>query len=132
MNKKIMIEVGKRIKRVREYLKINQKEFAAKLGITTENLSEIENGKTKPGFDFFYKADEIFNINLLYILKGKEPMMLEPSLWERPTVKMCENLLKSKGQEFRELIQRMYESDSAYRSVIDNFVISRLIKNDWR
>ena len=70
MDKKVLIEVGKRIKEVRNHLQISQGDFAARMGISRVHLSAVEIGKMKPGFNFLYKADQIFNINPLYIFKG--------------------------------------------------------------
>jgi transcriptional regulator with XRE-family HTH domain len=38
------------------------------------NLSEIENNKTRPGYDFFYKIVDEFDVNLNYLVLGKGPM----------------------------------------------------------
>jgi len=127
MNKKIMIEVGKRIKDVRKHLLINQTDFARHLGMPTAHLSAMETGKIKPDFDFLYKVEKFFNVNLLYIITGKGPIL---PLWERPTIKMCESLLKANGEEFRELIRNMYESTEVYRDVMDHFIRCHLQQND--
>ena len=108
MNKEIMIEVGKRIKEVRKHLQVNQTDFARLMGMPIKQLSAMETGKIKPDFDFLYNVEKYFNVNLSYIITGKGTIL---PLWERPTIKMCEGLLKANGQEFRELIQDMYKSD---------------------
>lgn len=46
------VELGKRIRKVRNNLKLNQKEFGDNLNISDTSLSEIENGKHKPSYDF--------------------------------------------------------------------------------
>ena len=98
------------------------------MGIPIKHLSEMENGKIKPEFDFLYKFEKYFNVNLSYIIIGKETIM---AIWERPIIKMCEALLKENGQEFRELIRDMYKSDRVCRAVIDHFLIYKVQKNDW-
>jgi transcriptional regulator with XRE-family HTH domain len=128
MDKKIMVEVGKRIREVRNHLQLNQTDFAGHLDMPVKQLSAMENGKIKPDFDFLYKAEEVFNVNLSYIITGKGTIL---PLWERPTIKMCEILLKEKGHEFRELIQEMYKSDGLCRAVIDHFLLYRLQISDW-
>lgn len=128
MDEEIFAEVGKRIRAVRKHLQINQKDFAAHLGISTAHLSGMENGRIKPSFEFLYKAEEIFNINLSYLITGKGTIF---PLWERPTIKMCEGLLKANGQEFRELIQDMFGSSRVYRAVVDHFALYKLQQSDW-
>lgn len=128
MNKEIMIEVGKRIREVRKHLQVNQTDFAGLMGMPKKQLSAMETGKITPDFDFLYNVEKYFNVNLSYIITGKETIL---ALWERPTIRMCEALLKENGQEFRELIRDMYKSDRVCRAVIDHFLIYKVKKNDW-
>jgi transcriptional regulator with XRE-family HTH domain len=127
VDKKLIIEVGQRIRDVRKHMLINQTDFARSLGITAAYLSAMENGKIEPDFEFLYKVEKFFNVNLLYIITGKGPIL---PLWERPAIKMCEGLLKTNGEEFRELIRTMYESPEIYRDVMDYFIRSHLQQND--
>ena len=43
---------GYRIRKIRQHLRLKQKEFARALGISSPSLSEIENDKYKPGHNF--------------------------------------------------------------------------------
>jgi transcriptional regulator with XRE-family HTH domain len=65
---------GKRVKTVRKRLGFTQAECAGNLSITTQTLSEIENGKTKPGFDFFYNLMTMYDaiVDYLFLGEGKE------------------------------------------------------------
>ncbi|MDQ1355560.1 MAG: Helix-turn-helix protein, partial [Acidobacteriota bacterium] len=56
---------------------LSQRDFAAQLDIAGSYLSEIEAGKTRPGFEFFYKTSKIFKINPIYLLHGKGTIFLE-------------------------------------------------------
>lgn len=71
-------EVGNRIRHVRESLNLNQKDFAEKLEMSAPMLSEIENGKKKPGIDFIVKLAKKFDVNLYYILFGEGEMVTDP------------------------------------------------------
>ena len=62
---------GKRVKEVRLHLRYKQKDFARSLGMAGSYLSEIEGGKSSPGFYFFYKLTANYNINPIYLLHGK-------------------------------------------------------------
>jgi transcriptional regulator with XRE-family HTH domain len=127
MNKKLMIEVGKRIKEVRKHLQVNQTDFARRMGMPIKQLSAMETGKITPDFDFLYNVDKYFNVNVLYIIAGKGSVFPP---WERPTIKMCEGLLKEYGQEFREFIETIHKSPEICRDVIDHFLIYKVQKND--
>ncbi|MGD2092673.1 MAG: helix-turn-helix transcriptional regulator [Candidatus Aminicenantes bacterium] len=69
---------GFRLRKIRQHLNLKQKEFAAGLGISSPALSEIENGKYKPGHDFLYHIVESYKVNLYYLLFGEGEMFLEP------------------------------------------------------
>jgi transcriptional regulator with XRE-family HTH domain len=73
----ISIEFGKRLREVRRILKISQRDFAIILDIAGSYLSEIESGKTRPGFDFFYKISKYFKINPVYLLHGEGTVFVE-------------------------------------------------------
>jgi len=67
---------GKRLKEVRQQLKLLQKDFAAGLDVSGSFLSEIEKGKANPGFDVLKKIYLNYNINLHYLLNGQgEPFI---------------------------------------------------------
>jgi transcriptional regulator with XRE-family HTH domain len=65
-----LIELGKRVKLIRKELHISQKDFAAKINISGSFLSEIEAGKSKPGYEFFYHISRVCNVSIPYLLHG--------------------------------------------------------------
>ena len=69
---------GSRLRKIRQHFSLKQKEFAAVLGISSPALSEIENGKYKPGHDFLYHIVKSYKVNLYYLLFGEGEMFLEP------------------------------------------------------
>jgi transcriptional regulator with XRE-family HTH domain len=76
MRQEISIEFGSRLKELRNNLELTQKEFSEKIGVASSYISDIEGGKTKPGFEFLYKLSLNYEINPLYLLHGREPMFL--------------------------------------------------------
>jgi transcriptional regulator with XRE-family HTH domain len=68
---------GSRLRKIRQSLRLKQKEFAGGLEISSPSLSEIENDKYKPGHDFFYKIVKAYKVNLYYLLLGEGEMFLE-------------------------------------------------------
>jgi transcriptional regulator with XRE-family HTH domain len=73
---KYELEVGNRIRQIRTALHLQQKDFALRMGIAGASLSEIENGKYKPGFDFLEKLSRDFNVNLHFVFFGEGEMFL--------------------------------------------------------
>lgn len=69
-------EYGERLRKVRAQLKISQKDFAANLGVAASYLSEIESGKTRPGYNFLIKLAGVFKVSSNWILLGKGGMFL--------------------------------------------------------
>lgn len=64
------IEMGKRIARRRKQLKIRQNNFAEAIGISNNNLSSIECGKSMPSLDIFVKICSQLGVTPDYLLLG--------------------------------------------------------------
>ncbi len=62
------VQIGNRLKALRRDLELSQKEFAAIMEISASFLSEVESGKTKPGFNFILLLYEKFNISPSWFL----------------------------------------------------------------
>ena len=69
--------IASRIRAVREALNLTQKQLAQRLNISGPTLSEFENGKHKPNFDFIYNIYREFHVNLYYLLYGEGEMFEE-------------------------------------------------------
>lgn len=78
MGQEQLSQFGQRIRNIRKTLGLSQKDFASSLNISSPFLSEIENGKYKPGFDFFKNTLHHFNVNLHYLLTGQGEMFNQP------------------------------------------------------
>jgi transcriptional regulator with XRE-family HTH domain len=77
MTKDELVELGKRVRMIRKELHISQKDFARKIKISGSFLSEIEAGKSKPGYDFFYNISKICNAGIPYVLHGVGEMFTD-------------------------------------------------------
>ncbi|HLP44559.1 MAG TPA: helix-turn-helix transcriptional regulator [Candidatus Kapabacteria bacterium] len=74
MGKKQSPEFGQRVRDIRKAKGLSQKDFAGALDISGTFLSEIENGKYKPGYEFFYNILSKFKVNLHFLLAGTGEM----------------------------------------------------------
>jgi transcriptional regulator with XRE-family HTH domain len=72
--KKADDEFGLRVRAVRKSLGLSQQKFAKKIGVSGPFMSEIETGKYKPGYEFFYNMMTLLNVNINYLMLGREPM----------------------------------------------------------
>jgi len=78
MKDEFLEEFGQRLKEIRQKLKLLQKDFAAGLEVSGSFLSEIEKGKTNPGFDVLRKIYINYHVNLHYLMDGSgEPFVDE-------------------------------------------------------
>ncbi len=100
-----LIEFGKRVRSIRTELDIVQKDFAVKLGLSGSFLSEIEKGKTKPGYEFFKSIILKIKVNPIYLYTGEGPHFMG-----KITDKETENddILKIEVTEDKELIEKMF------------------------
>jgi len=70
------LEFGQRVKEIRNTQGLSQKDFAEPLGISGTFVSEVESGKYKPCYDFFYNIMTHFNVNLHYLFTGQGEMFI--------------------------------------------------------
>ncbi|ELW9028217.1 helix-turn-helix transcriptional regulator [Citrobacter freundii] len=64
------IEVGERVTSIRKKAGMNQRDFAARLGISNGGISQIESGKAMPGGDFLLRIHQEFGVDLTWLLTG--------------------------------------------------------------
>lgn len=65
-----METIGSRIKSRRIELGLKQTKIKEYVGISSGNLSEIENGKRSPSMQNLYKLSEVLNCSIDWIVKG--------------------------------------------------------------
>lgn len=75
-NRDKLTALGNRIKEIRKKLNISQKDFANSLSMANSYLSEIENGRANPSFEFFYRLSTLYNVNLNYLFHGIDDMFM--------------------------------------------------------
>ena len=62
--------IGRRIATVRREMNLSQKDLAAKINISNNHLSNIETGKSAPGFATFLDICTILKADVTYIIGG--------------------------------------------------------------
>ena len=109
---------GQRLKDIRKSLKLTQADFADKINISVTNLSDIENGKTRPCHDFFYRILKEFKVNLNYCLSGEGSMFLD-----------MEGESSAAGGEETEKNRCYYDVDHEdIREFLDYFFSSKIVR----
>jgi len=74
-NKKLM---GNCIKRIRNQMGVNQRQFAKSLEISSGYLSEIEAGKKNPGIEVLNKLFETYSVNISFLFTGEGDLFIGP------------------------------------------------------
>jgi transcriptional regulator with XRE-family HTH domain len=70
-------EIASRLKKVRENLKIKQKDMAKAMNIAPSYLCEIEKGRRDPGPEFFIKFAWIYHVNLNFLFFDAVDMFVD-------------------------------------------------------
>lgn len=69
--------IGKRLVRIRKLLRLNQEQFAHKLGLSQSGLSQIENGSINLSLPNLLDICRAFQVNPEFILFGQEPIIAD-------------------------------------------------------
>ena len=91
------MEIGQRIRAIREKHGLNQREFGKILNTSSGYISGIESGKNMAGGDFFLKMNREFGVDLNWLMLGYA-LNVEQSLISDSTSTLKEeeaNLIKS-------------------------------------
>lgn len=97
-----MKRLNERIRILRKQLGMSQEEFAAKLGITKQAVSNMETHKSAPSPAVLYKMHTEFDINLNYIIAGTGDIFITEkgnNALKASLLKEFEHMLKSRGIE---------------------------------
>lgn len=89
LSNKFFLEIGKRLKEIREHKRISQKELAESMDILPTQYSKVENGKVVPSIQTIVKAATALNVTTDEIIFGiqknsvKEDEVKDPQFQER-------------------------------------------------
>lgn len=78
-----LVGVGKRLILVRGQLGLKQKQLAADLGLSSSYLSDIEKGKSNPGFNFLMRLYRKYRVSLDWLLFDEGDMFCGIGLKEK-------------------------------------------------
>ena len=69
-----LAEIGQRLIKVREHLGLKQNQLAADVGLSPSYLSDIEKGKSNPGFNFLMRLYRKYKVSIDWLLFNEGAM----------------------------------------------------------
>lgn len=75
--------ISSRLKQIRQALQLTPKQVSNQTGISTGNLSELENGKYPPSSKTLILLSELYEVSIDWILKGTAPYSDKVPVFER-------------------------------------------------
>ena len=95
------MNIGQRIKKIRQMLDKSQQDLADELNITKQAISNIETGKCAAGINLLSKLLIDYNVNLNYLVGGIGSVFLvnesSDSSLKNEILKEVENMLYERG-----------------------------------
>lgn len=113
------LELGERLRGIRERLNLKQKDFAKELGVSAPTLSDLESGKSKPGFDVLINLSEKFKVNIYYVLFGKGEMFENPVL--EFLLNMREKDMAAKAEDIRIFLEHFGKSRRLQYHILNQY-----------
>lgn len=89
--------IGERIKKLREFLGLERKEFAEKIGKTEPTISRAERNKNKPSEGFLWALMTHFSVNPDWIMTGEGKMFLSAEDYLEKGIEMFGDRKMSEG-----------------------------------
>ena len=99
-----MIEIGKRLKTLREGAMLSQTKMALELGTTQSGINRYENGQSTPPVVIFRAYADYFDVSMDYIFARTEKP--QGALYEYKTKISTDN------QQLRQFIEMCFDPDS--------------------
>lgn len=94
-----------RLKALRESEELTQLQFAKELGVSIQQLSRFETGRTEPPIEFWKKISQRYNrLNIAWILFGIEPKEKKPSVGSEQLLLFSTETLEIELQKRTQLI----------------------------
>ena len=121
------MSIGLRIKELRNVKKLNQLDFADKIGIKQSPLSQMESGKILPSIETLSKIIRVFNISYSWLIDGEGDMFLEETKSEENVTLLEGNEKGNQEGNKPKVKKRLPNEDSSY--IIENIPTNRKTKD---
>ena len=102
-----MVEIGRRIKELRERAEVSQQRLAGMLGVSRPTITQIEKGKRKVSSDELAKLAQIFNLSVEGLLCSEEELevvLVEAGGEKKPESQLRISVPRRNLEKFREVL----------------------------
>ena len=111
------MSIGLRIKELRNVKKLNQLDFADKIGIKQSPLSQMESGKILPSIETLSKIIRVFNISYSWLIDGEGDMFLEETKSAKNVIKKNDNINDNNFDNKPKVQKMLSNKESSYNIV---------------
>lgn len=94
-----MIEIGQRIKQVREEKRLTQEAFGRRIDLTKQAIANVENERCNPSIEFIGKLFCNFDVNLNWLFSGKGEMFNESAQQDEQLEELVARIVDKKMKE---------------------------------
>lgn len=117
--------IGKRIRQVRNNIRLKQDQFANQIGCGRSNISQIENGLFYPTAKLMIALKSKFNVSLDWLFSGEGSMFLEDKEKNNELLDF-----KEYSSDIKTMLQDMKNSKAIMHRILAVFFEYKLEKND--
>ena len=104
--------IGARVREFRDYVKWKQRDFAERLGLTRNQLTGIEAGRTRLKYSTGYRLCDLFDVNDHWLFTGKGEMT---GFTDRDVLPIPE--IEKTAALFSEIVHRQHAASSKLAAV---------------
>lgn len=120
---------GLRLKQLRKTLKMTQKDFGEKIGLKSNTISDIENGKYKLKEASIKLACKEFNVDYIWLTTGEGEMFSNDNNNEdEDYLTLIDNIMMGENEFHKNLFKTLAKLDENELKTLEN-IIDKLLEN---
>ena len=127
METKINVEIGSRLKKIRETFCLSQSRMSRILNTSIDRYSRMESGEVLPGIQDFFIVSKTFDISVDWIFSGSGEKFTTGFLKSRlmksdiKTAKPVEPVNEMEHGQIQDLLYFISKDQAVYHKILDQF-----------
>ena len=115
-------QIGKRFRLIREKIGITQTHLGEKLGIQFQHVSKYERGETVPTWENLIKLNNLYDVNINWLLTGKGKMFLSPITYSNDEGRTMEYVKDLESDSQIEEIVEELRNDHDLKTLVYDYI----------